>query len=250
MRGLLRSPGFATVAVLTLALGIAGTTVMFTLIQGVLLRALPVHEQDRLIVAWKEVSTSGSAQYPFGNTEIEAVADNSQLLEKAAGVTRNGVQRSVVTDNGGSTYANVALVTGGFFDVLGVQPILGRALTLADEKDGAENVIVITSVFWQRRYGASREVVGRPLIVGEQPFRIVGVMPSDLDYPSGVEIWRTTTGPTTGPFGDARREVNLVGRLRPGVTLEQAASEITTLSRRLDADAPPSSLRDLRSEER
>ena len=173
--------------------GIAGTTVMFALIQGVLLRPLPVHEQDRLILAWKEVRTSGSARYPFGNTEIEAVADNSQLLEKAAGVTRNGVQRSVVTDNGVSTYANVALVTGGFFDVLGVQPILGRTLTLADEKDGAENVIVITSGFWQRRYGASREVVGRPLIVGEQPFRIVGVMPSDLDYPSGVEIWRTTS---------------------------------------------------------
>jgi putative ABC transport system permease protein len=244
-RGLWRAKAFTGAAVSTLALGIAGTTVMFTLIQGVLLRPLPVREQDSLILAWKEVRTSGSARYPFGNTEIEAVADNSQLLEKAAGVTRNGVQRSVVTDNGGSTYANVALVTGGFFDVLGVQPILGRALTLADEKDGAENVIVITSGFWQRRYGASREVVGRPLIVGEQPFRIVGVMPSDLDYPGGVDIWRTTTGPTTGPFGDARREVNLVGRLRPGVTLEQAASEITTLSRRLDADAPPSSLRDL-----
>ena len=245
MRGLLRSPGFATVAVLTLALGIAGTTVMFTLIQGVLLRALPVHEQDRLIVAWKEVSTSGSAQYPFGNTEIESVAEASRLLESAAGVTRNGVQRSVVTDNGVSTYANVALVTGGFFDVLGVQPILGRTLTLADEKDGAENVIVVTSGFWQRRYGASREVVGRPLIIGEQPFRIVGVMPSDLDYPSGVEIWRTTSGPMTGPFGDPRREVNLVGRLRPGVTLLQATSEITALSQRLDAEATAGPLRGL-----
>ena len=75
VRSILRSPGFSGTAVLTLALGIAGTTVMFALIQGVLLRPLPVHEQDRLIVAWKEVRTSGSAQYPFGNTEIEAVAD-------------------------------------------------------------------------------------------------------------------------------------------------------------------------------
>ena len=237
-RGLWRAKTFTGAAVLTLALGIAGTTVMFAVIQGVLLRPLPVHEQDRLLLAWKEVRTSGSARYPFGNTEIEAVADNSQLLEQAAGVTRNGVQRSVVTDNGVSTYANVALVTGGFFDVLGVQPIRGRTLTLADEKDGAENVIVVTSGFWQRRYGGSREVVGRLLIVGEQPFRIVGVMPSDLDYPSGVDIWRTTSGPITGPFGNARREVNLIGRLRPGVTLEQATSEITALSRRLDADAP------------
>jgi putative ABC transport system permease protein len=246
-RGLRRSPGFATVAVLTLALGIAGTTVMFALIQGVLLRPLPVHEQDRLILAWKEVRTSGSARYPFGNTGIEAVAEHSQLLESAAGVERNGVQRTVATENGVSTYANVALVTGGFFDVLDLQPILGRTLALSDEKDGAENIIVVSSGFWRRHYAASPKVVGRHLILGGQPFRIVGVMPPDLDYPSGVEVWRTTSSvPTNGPFGDAtRREVNLIGRLRPGVTLEQATSEITTLSERLDADAPAGALRGL-----
>lgn len=246
-RGLWRAKAFTGAAVLTLALGIAGTTVMFALIRGVLLRPLPVHEQDRLIVAWKEVRTSGSAQYPFGNTEIESVAEASQLLEKAAGVTRNGVARSVVVDNGVSSYANVARVTGGFFDVLGVKPILGRTLTLADEKDGAENVIVLSNGLWQRRYGASREVLGRRLVVGEQPFTIVGVMPPDLDYPSGVEVWRTTSSvPTSGPFGDAaRREVNLIGRLRPGVTVEQATSEIVALTRRLEDDAPATALRGL-----
>ena len=246
-RGLLRSPGFATVAVLTLGLGIAGTTVMFTLIQGVLLRPLPVHEQDRLIVAWKEVRTSGSARYPFGDVEIESVADASRLLEGAAGIGRHGAERSVVTDNGVSTYANVALVTGGFFDVLRVQAVLGRTLTLADERDGAENAIVVSSGFWQRRYGASPELVGRHLIVGEQPFRIVGVMPPDLDYPTGVDVWRTTSSvPTSGPFGHAAlSEVILIGRLRPGVTLEQATSELTTLSQRLDAAAPTGTLRGL-----
>jgi predicted permease len=246
-RGLWRAKAFTGAAVLTLALGIAGTTVMFALIQGVLLRPLPVREQDRLILAWKEVRTSGSARYPFGNTEIEAIAQASQLLEKAAGVTRNGVGRSVVIDNGVSSYANVALVTGGFFDVLGVQPILGRTLTPADEKEAAENVIVLSSGLWQRRYGASREAIGRRVTLGEQPFMIVGVMPADLDYPTGVEMWRTTSSvPTSGPFGDAaRREVNLIGRLRPDVTLEQATSEITGLTQRLEADAPANALRGL-----
>ena len=246
-RGLWRAKSFTSAAVLTLALGIAGTTVMFALIQGVLLRPLPVHEQDRLIVAWKEVRTSGSAHYPFGNTEIESVAEASQLLENAAGVTRNGVGRAVVVDNGVSSYANVALVTGGFFDVLGVEPILGRTLRLADEKDGAEHVIVLGHGLWQRRYGASREVLGRRVVVGEQPFTIAGVMPLDLDYPSGVEVWMTTSSvPTSGPFGDAaRREVNLVGRLRPGVTLEQATSEITALTHRLEAHAPADAPRGL-----
>jgi predicted permease len=246
-RGLWRAKTFTGAAVLILALGIAATTVMFALIQGVLLRPLPVHQQDRLIVAWKEVRTSGSARYPFGNTEIDAVADASQLLEKAAGVTRNGVGRSVVVDNGVSSYANIALVTGGFFDVLGVEPTLGRTLTLADEKDGAEHVIVLGNGLWQRRYGASREVLGRRLVVGEQAFTIVGVMPPDLDYPSSVEIWMTTSSvSTSGPFGDAaRREVNLIGRLRSGVTFEQATSEITALTRRLEADAPSNAPRGL-----
>ena len=246
-RGLWKAKSFTGAAVLTLALGIAGTTVMFALIQGVLLRPLPVHEQDKLIVAWKEVRTSGSARYPFGNTEIESVSEASQLLENAAGVTRNGVGRSVVVDNGVSSYANVALVTGGFFDVLGVEPILGRTLTLADEKDGAEHVIVLGHGLWQRRFGASREVLGRRVVVGEQPFTIAGVMPPDLDYPSGVEVWMTTSSvPTSGPFGGAaRREVNLIGRLRPGVTLEQATSEITALTHRLEADAPADAPRGL-----
>lgn len=246
-RGLWRAKGFTVAAVLTLALGIAGTTVMFTLIQGVLLRPLPVREQERLIVAWKVVPTSGSAAYPFGDREIEAVAEASQLLESAAGVTRNGVGRSVVADAGVSGYANVGLVTGGFFDVLGVQPIVGRAFTRDDDNEGTENVIVISNGYWLRRYGGSPDAIGRNLVIEERPFRIVGVMPPDLDYPTGVEIWMTTKSvPTDGPFGDAaRREVNLIGRLHPGSTVEQATSEIIALNQRLEAQAPADGLRGL-----
>jgi putative ABC transport system permease protein len=246
-RGLWRTKPFTAAAVLTLALGIAATTAMFTVIRGVLLRPLPVRAEDRLVLAWKEVRALGSARYPFGNTEIDAVARASQLLEQAAGVTRNGVGREVVIDNGAAGYANVALVTGGFFEVLGVEPVLGRALRSADDKEGAEHVIVLTDGFWRSRYGGSRDILGRRVILGEQPFTIVGVMPPDLDYPTGVELWRTTSSePTNGPFGDsARREVNLLGRLGAGVTLDQARSEIAALSRRLDVAAPPDARRDL-----
>jgi predicted permease len=246
-RGLWRARTFAGTAAFTLALGIAGTTAMFALVQAVLLRPLPVRDQDSLILAWKELRTSGSARYPFGNTEIEAVAGASLLLSKAAGVTRNGAGRIAMTDDRASTYANVAEVTGGYFDVLGVQPVLGRALAPADDTAGAENVIVLSNGLWRRQYGASREVIGRRVILDDQAVRIVGVMPADLDYPTGVEVWRTTMSvPTDGPFGDAaRRELNLVARLRSGVTVEQATSEIVALSERLDADAPANSLRGL-----
>ena len=247
LRILRSSPGFAAITILTLALGIAGTTVMFALIQGVLLRPLPVRDQDRLILAWKEVHTTGSARYPFGNIEIERVAENSRFLEAAAGVTRNGVGRTVVTDDTVSYYANVGLVTGGFFDVLGARAMLGRTFTPADEKDGAEHVLVVSSGFWRRHYGGAHDVIGRRVMLSDQPFTIVGVMPPDLDYPTGVEIWRPTSSVATSEaFGDAaRREVNLVGRLRSGVTLEQATSEIVALSRVFEDVAPANAPRGL-----
>ena len=244
-RGLWRAKPFTAAAVITLALGIAGTTVMFALLHGVLLRPLPVAEQDRLIIAWKEARTSASARYPFGSTEIEALTGASRLLQGTAGVTRNGVQRTVVTVNGHALYANVGLITGSFFGVLGAQPLLGRALSTDDDHRGAEGVVVVSHGFWQRQFGGAHATIGQRVFLAERPFTIVGVMPADLDYPSGVEIWQLTSSvPTGGPFGDAaQREINLVGRLRDGVTLEQATSEITTLSEHISAANAP--MRDL-----
>jgi putative ABC transport system permease protein len=244
-RGLVRARAFSVAAVLTLAIGIAGTTLMFTLLQGVLLRPLPVHDQASLIVAWKEIPSSAFTQYPFGDTEIDRVAEASRLLADAAGVTRHGAGRAVTIEDGVSSWVNGTLVTGGFFEVLGVEPVLGRALTRADDVEGAERVLVISHGLWQRRYGGRRDVIGHRLTLDELRFTIVGVMPPDLDYPRGVEVWRTTRSePTIGPSGDAaRREVNLIARLRPGVTVPQAASELTTLTQQWEATLPPRGLR-------
>ena len=247
VRLLWRAKAFTTAAVLTLALGIAATTAMFALIQGVLLRPLPVQEQDRLIVAWREAPAAGGAIYPFGDVEIEAVARESRLLESAAGVTRNGVARAVVSEGLTSSYANVGVITGNFFEVLGAQALLGRRFTLADDRHNAEPVAVISHGYWQRHFGGVRDVVGRRITINEQPCVIAGVMPPDLDYPRGVEIWRTTRSiPTDGAFGIAAyREVNLVGRLHPGVTVEQASSELAALNQQLATDTPTDYLRRL-----
>jgi putative ABC transport system permease protein len=236
-RGLRRAKAFSAAAILTLGLGIAGTTVMFTLIQGVLLRPLPVREQDRLIVAWKELRSSGFTHHHFGDAAIDAVGRASQLLEHVAGVDANGVGHGVISD-GASGDVKAALVTGAFFEVLGVEPILGRPLTPADDVDGAEKVVVISHGLWQRRYGGSRDVIGRRITLSEQRFAVVGVMPPDLDYPSGVEVWRTTHSVWAGgPFGDAaRREVDLLARLRPGVTIEQASAELMALTQQFGAE--------------
>lgn len=246
-RGLRRARAFSVTAILTLALGIAGTTAMFTLVRGVLLRPLPVRDQERLIVAWKKLRSSGFTHHPFGDAEIEAVGRASRLLESVAGVDANGARREPITEEGASAYVASALVTGGFFGVLGVEPVLGRALSRTDDVEGAENALVIAHGLWRRRYAGSPHVIGRRVTLDDQRFTIVGVMPADLDYPTGVEVWRLTRSvPVTGPFGDAaRREIDLVARLKADVTIQQAASELTALTERFESSGPRPGIRGL-----
>lgn len=246
-RALRRAKAFTAAAILTLTIGIAVTTVMFALIEGVLVRPLPVRDQDQLIVAWKELRASAFAHYPFGGTEVEAVAENSQLIERAAGVTSNGAGPWVAVEDGTASYVNGALVTGGFFEVLGIEPILGRALTKRDDLEGAEPVVVISHALWQRRYGRAPDVVGRKMRLGGIPFTIVGVMPLELSYPHGVELWRAVRSiPHGGPFGNAARdEIDLIARLRPGATIQQVTGELQALTARLEASAPADSPRGL-----
>ena len=239
-RGLWRAKAFSLAAVATLGIGTSGATVILALWQGVLLRPLPVHDQQGLVVVWRSLPPSHDQHYPFGDREIAAVRDASRTLEDVAGVATNGLARWVALDESVATYVNGALVTGRFFDVLGVQPLMGRTLQDADDRDGSEPVVVISAGFWHRRYGGAPEVLGRRITLDEQSFTIVGVMPADLDYPRGAEAWRATRSvPISPTFGDAaRQEVDMIGRLRPGLTPAQAASELTAMSPQLDAIAP------------
>ena len=168
-RGLAAARGFTTAAVLTLVVGVAGTTVMFTLVQGVLLRPLPV-------------PGSGSAR-----RRVEGAAGGRRALAvRAAGARRDWARepdvrrrgwsqllrclRELATERGATLSINGAMVSGAFFEVLGVRPVLGRTLNVRDDLEGAEPVIVITHGLWQRRYGGSRDVIGRRIGLDERTF--------------------------------------------------------------------------------
>jgi predicted permease len=245
-RGLRRAKGFTGAAVLTLALGITATTVMFALVQGVLLRPLPVRDQDRLLVGWKELPASGFGHYPFRAPELEALRADSRLLERVGGVDYNGAWPFLATESGSAAFLQCVSVTGDFFGVVGVEPILGRALNRADDLAGAENVLVISHGLWQRRYGGGRDVLDRMLTLRERPFRIVGVMPPGFAYPRGSEAWMTVAAlQSTVTSKDFVPYVDLIARLRPGATIDQAKSELHGLTARLESDAPPDAPRGL-----
>ena len=237
-RGLARSPSFAVAAVLTLAAGAAASLLVFTLVRSVLLRPLPVRDQHELIVAWRDLPASGYAHHPFGDRAIARAVADTNHFSAVAGVDANGVGRVVLVEDGAGAAVNGALVTGAFFEVLGVVPAIGRTLTATDDVDGAEPVLVIGHALWRSHFAASPAVLGRRVTLGERRFTIVGVMPADLDYPAGVDVWAPThTVPTDGPFGDAaRREIDLVARLRPGTTMAEATAALQAILRHDEAD--------------
>jgi putative ABC transport system permease protein len=237
-RGLFRSRAFAIAAALTLAAGAAASLVVFTLVRSVLLRPLPVRDQHELIVAWRDLPASGYAHDPFGDRAVALAAADLDHFAAVAGVDANGVGRVVLAEDGDGAAVNDAVVTGRFFEVLGVAPVLGRTLTAADDVDGAEPVLVIGHALWRTRFAASPGVLGRRVTLGERRYTIVGVMPADLDYPSGVDVWAPTHSvPTDGPFGDAaRREIDLVARLRAGTTMAEATAALQAVLRHDEAE--------------
>jgi len=233
-RGLSRAKPFAAAAVLTLAVGIGGTTATYALVQGVLLRPLPVVDQDRVIVAWNELA--GDGHWPFQSTDVEVFREGRRVLESVAGVGYNGALPWPVVENGAALYISGASVTGDFFNVLGATPVIGRAIRPEDDLPNAERVLVITHGLWQRRYGGSPDVIGRRVILQQQPFTIVGVMAPDVEYPRGVEAWTTIAATMSVRTNAAFHvSVDVVARMKPAVTIEQATSELQAFARRLEA---------------
>jgi predicted permease len=241
-RGLLRAKGFTAAAVLTLSVGMAGVTAMFALIQGVLLRPLPMPDPDRLVTVWKEHQSTAAAHGPFSSAEVRLIQDGaSRVFTRVAGVGWNDPLQSEIIEESSAAYVTTARVSGDFFDVLGVPALLGRTLNRSDDTAGSEGVLVITHGLWQRRYGGAADAVGRRMTIGDRRFVIVGVMPPDVEYPRGVEAWMTvearvtlTSNPTFQKA--ARDELNVIARLQPDVTVAQAASALGALAPQL-ADA-------------
>ena len=165
------------------------------------------------------------------------------MLAGVAGVGYHDPASLPLADGGDVSYVRASRVTGEFFAVLGVEPLLGRALGPEDNVSGAENVLVLTHALWQARFGGARDVLGRRVSIGGQPFTIVGVMPRDVEHPRRVEVWMTVAGMLTTTSNPTRKlgiatEFDLLARVRPQVTAAQVADELRRLGPALDALRP------------
>ena len=246
VRSALRDRGFAVTASLTLALGIGLSTAVFTVAQALLVRDLPVREQDDVAVLWGETPDRSFANFPLTYDQARDFRERARSLESAAFFAYYGAWPAPIRDGDEISRLRQAQVSGEFFDVLGVRPVLGRALRLDDDRVGARPVAVLSHAAWQRVYGGDASALGRRIVVHGSgvAHEIVGVMPPGLELPHGTEFWVPLVPTTTRPGTDSvNAYVHVVGRLANGATLAAARDELTSWFGR--PESPPS-LRELR----
>jgi putative ABC transport system permease protein len=220
-------------AALTLGLGIAASTAAFSAVRDVVLRPLPVLDQDRIVVGWtRDPARSGFDHIPLGIDALDALREAPGVLRGVAGVWSAGAVETLVGEPPGATVARHVGVAGGFFGVLGARPTLGRLLNAADDLTGAAPVAVLGHAYWLHRYGADPGVVGRELRDGDRTFTVVGVAPEGFDLPQGTDVWVTLRGlsPTFDPGHDVV-ELDLVARLMSEATGAQAREHIARVLR-------------------
>jgi putative ABC transport system permease protein len=237
-RQLLKSPGFAVTAVLTLALGIGANTAIFTVVNAALLRALPLQEPERL-VHLSEIRTAGTFQkMEFSYPDFVDFRDHNQSFTAVGGYFP---VNATYTGREGSERVVATVASANFFEVLGVQPILGRVFAANADQAGGERTVLLTYAGWQTRFGGDPNVLGKSVTLNDDPRTIIGVLPANFQFgpsrsgdfwiPLAVRGWRL------------RRNAHWilgVGRLKSGVTLQQAQAEASGLALQLAAQYPES----------
>ena len=236
VRSLIRQPGFALTAILTLALGIGATTAIFSVVNAVLLRPLPYSRPDRIVAVtnyWKQtsqralqVSAPDFHDWQEQNRSFQAIA------------YFQGGQTSVSL-GAAADYAYVYRVTPGFFDVLGAKAAVGRLLTDAEQQSGGPLAVVITDAFWRRQYNGDASAIGSPIKFSDRVFTIAGVLPPEIRFPSRADIYVPSwIRPETS--SRSAHNYQVIARLRDEVTIETARAEMVSLARRLEEQYPAS----------
>jgi predicted permease len=236
LRVLVRKPGFAVTVVLTLALGIGASSTIFSLIDTVLIRPLPYPHSDRLVAVSEAKPAEHGDRTPVSPGRLE---DWQRL--NGSFVALAGTNEDTVTDTTGSVPERISavFVSPQFFSALGVSPALGRVFSADEERFGGPLAIIISDGLWRRRFGSDPAVLGQTLVLANQSHVIVGVMPGTFQYPSPTaEIWvPKKASPALLRIREAR-SFQAIGRLRDGVTLEQAQADLAAVQRRLGERYP------------
>jgi putative ABC transport system permease protein len=237
-RMLLKKPGFTLIAVITLALGIGANTAIFSVVNAVLLKPLPYGDPDRLVWMWGNIRNGGNRASVSPPDFIDYRAQNNVFEQFGASFS---VASSVnLTGGGEPERLSSRVVTANYFDALGVRPFLGRVFKKEEEQFGQHRVAVLSHGLWQRRFGGDQRIIGREITINDENFTVIGVMPLDFRPPLAAEIWGPMPLDHPGMKQRGSHFLRPIGKLKAGVTLAQAQSEMDAIARRLEAQYPES----------
>lgn len=244
LRVLRKNPGFTLVAIVALALGISSATAIFTVVEGVLLRPLPYPHADQLVsLAQTARSTGISSRDSSPANFLDWAAQNDVFSHLAAS---RGTQETL---SGGDQPERIraTVASGDFFDLFAVRPLLGRTLNRQDARAGSDHVAVIGYELWQKRFGGLTDVIGHELMLNGEPYSVVGVMPRNFSPDNYGQLWipsRWDVPPHPLAITEdprkmrSRSYLDVWGRLKPGVTVERARTQMSTIASRLEAEYP------------
>lgn len=229
LRMLLKHKGFTIVAALTLALGIGVNTAMFSVLNTFLFRALPYPQSEQLVRVWRV--SPHSQNWPFSSGNFFDQHDQNTVFDKMAAATFTSTN---LTEEGHTAERLLGLAaTADFFPMLGVAPAHGRVFKPEEFEPGADNVVVLTDRFWARRFGSDPNVVGKNIQLDGKTVQVVGVMPPGFEHPilwGSIDIWQPLAFTPEQKTNRGTNYLSEFGRLKPGVTIQQAEQSMVTLA--------------------
>ncbi len=242
LRMLLKKPGFTLIAVMTLALGIGANTAIFSVVNGVLMKSLPYHEPERIVLLWGDVPSRNEHRTQVSATDVADWRKQNTVFEEVATFSHWG---ATLSGEGEPERLSGMQVGDGYFSVMRGQPLLGRVFTPEEQVDGKDYVIVLGYGLWQSRFGGAREVIGKKVYFSARPYTIVGVMPEDFQpLPANlVENRPQFYRPVAEAYDEEERgsrHLRAIARLKPNVSLKQSQSEMNLIAKRLADEHPKS----------
>jgi putative ABC transport system permease protein len=235
LRQVRRNPSFSAIAIATLALGIGGVAAMFSAVDAVLIRSLPYPGADRLVTVWDDLSMARTREPKITSTPFEWIQWR-QLNTVFTDLAATQPAQATLTGEGEPEQLPARKATWNLWNVLGVQPMLGRTFT-EDEDTKGVHAAVISHGLWQRRFGGSPDVIGRKITLNDSPYEVIGVMPRDFYFlPSrDIDVWLPPSFPAWMRTNPAWHDALIVARLKPDVTLEQATAVMRALTMQVTA---------------
>jgi len=235
LRMLRKSPGFTMIAVMTLALGIGANTAIFSLVNTVLLRPLPYKDAERLVTVWGYNKARGYTTDLVSPLDFADWRSQNHVFESMAASTD---LQYTLTGRGEPAVIIAYAFSADYFRVLGVEPLLGRTFLPEEEQPGKNHVAVLSYSMWESRFGGDRDIVGKTITLDAAPYTVVGVMPPEFKYPALTELWTPFTVAAEAANDRGYRYLRVMARLKPGVTMQQAQTEMNAIAGRLALEYP------------